>query len=306
MKILITGATGLVGKELVKTLLEKGYNDLHILTRNPKSIAKVFNAPIKAFEWDPYENLIDEEALRDVDAIIHLAGENIGSKRWSEERKKEILESRVLGTELLVQTVLRKKYYPQKFLSSSAVGIYGNTHSETAQTDWPKGDDFLAAVCQQWENALLSADIPNCQKVCLRTGIVLSPKGGALEKMLPPFKLGVGGVLGSGEQYMSWVHIQDLVNMFLFLIEHPIEHPAYNAVSPNPVTNAEFTKTLGSVLNRPTLFPVPAFVLKALFGEMSTLLLEGQKVLPSEFLKSGYHFQFPILKEALENVLKEN
>jgi len=306
MKILITGATGLVGTQLVKTLLEKGYNDLSILTRDPKAAQKKFNAPIQAFVWDPYENLIDDEALRDVDVIVHLAGENIGTKRWDDARKEEILKSRVLGTDLLVQTILRKQYYPQKFLSSSAVGIYGNTKDQVAQTDSTRGQDFLAQVCQDWESALLTADIPNCQKVCLRTGMVLSPTGGALEKMLPPFKLGLGGILGNGEQYMSWIHIQDLVNQFIFLIENPILHSAYNAVSPNPVTNAEFTKTLGDVLNRLTIFPVPEFMLKLLFGEMSTLLLEGQKVLPTEFLNSDYHFQFPILKEALENVLKQN
>lgn len=306
MKILITGATGLVGKQLIKTLKKRGYDDLNILTRNTQSAQKTFDFPIKAFIWDPTENLIDAEGLKDVDVIIHLAGENIGSKRWDEKRKQEILESRVLSTQLLVQTIQQKKYYPQKFLSSSAVGIYGNTENNLADTKLTRGNDFLANVCQAWENTLLNADIPNCQKACLRTGMVLAPHGGALKKMLPPFKLGVGGVLGSGKQYMSWIHIQDLVNQFIFLIENPITTEVYNAVSPNPVTNYEFTKTLGDALGRPTIFPVPAFILKTLFGEMSVILLEGQKVLPKEFLKSDYHFQFPILKEALENVLKQN
>lgn len=306
MKILITGATGLVGRELVHALAKEGYEDIRILTRNKARAQGQFNLPLTYFEWDPSRGVIDSSAFDDLDILIHLAGENIGGGRWSKKQKEKILKSRTESTKLLVKTVNENNIELKKFMSASAIGIYG-TQSETDPSPIDEhsslGDDFLARVCKAWEEETNSLNDKNITVNHIRTGVVLANNGGALEKMLPAFKLGVAGKLGSGNQVMSWIHINDLVNIYLYLINRGDEQKNINATAPNPATNKDFTKVLGSVVKRPTLLPAPAFALKIILGEMSTLLLDGQNVVPAFLIKNGFNFQYPNLKEALENLV---
>lgn len=304
MKIVITGATGLVGTRLLETLILSGYEDIQILTRDKHKAQETIPFPVKFFLWSPEENYLEAGALEGVDVIIHLAGENISDGRWNSSKKKRILESRRQSTALLINEIKKLNTPPKKFISSSAVGIYGDTGDRIITEDDMLGDDFLANVCKRWESTLLDNDITSMSSYCIRTGVVLASKGGALEKMLPAFQAGVAGRLGSGNQYMSWIHIDDLVNQFIFLIENEGQSKFYNGTSPNPITNREFTKCLGAIINRPTLFPVPAIALQTLFGEMSEILLKGQRVIPQQFLRSGFKFKFSNIEEALTDLLK--
>ena len=304
MKILITGATGLVGTKLVETLILQGHDDIRILSTNKKRASKSIPFPVDIKKWNPLNSEIEENSLDDVDIIFHLAGESVADGRWSQERKERILKSRTLGTQILLNEIRKSNTTPTKFISSSAVGIYGNTHDRLITTESKLGEGFLAEVCKQWEGNLYEHNIDGMIAHVMRTGIVLSLDGGALTKMLPPFKMGAGGRLGSGKQYMSWIHIDDLVNAFIYLMENECRSFAYNGVAPTPVTNTEFTKVLGRVLKRPTISPVPSFMLKLLFGEMSDILLEGQNVVPNNLIKDGLKFKFEKLDDALENILQ--
>jgi len=306
MKILITGATGLVGTQLVKSLTTSGYEDLRILTRDKSYYLKTSDFPIEAFEWDPDSKYIENGALKGVDIIIHLAGESVAEGRWSKLKKEKILNSRINGTKLLIDEIKKLEIPPKKFISSSAVGIYGNRDEESLSSNSELGTGFLAEVCKKWESIALDHKIEGMKSHCIRTGIVLSTNGGALTKMLAPFKAGVGGKLGTGDQYMSWIHIDDLVGQFIFLLENQGKYNIYNGVSPRPVSNYIFTKILGKELRRPTLFPVPAVVLKFIFGEMSEILLASQKVIPTRFIEESYNYKFRSLKEALINLLQHN
>jgi uncharacterized protein (TIGR01777 family) len=298
MKILITGATGLVGTRLIEELFIQGHDDVRILTTS--SYRGQF--PVEVFTWSPSGNEIQDGALENVDIVINLAGENVAGGRWSEARKQRILKSRTQGLELLMKAIKSSTTTPKKLLSSSAIGIYGDAGAEELSEASNLATGFLADVCQKWEYLALEHQIEGMISNCLRTGIVLSKNGGALAKMLPPFKMGAGGILGNGKQYMSWVHIDDLVGQFVWLMNNTTESGIYNGVSPQPVTNSEFTKTLGKHLKRPTLFPVPAFMLKLLFGEMSEILIGSQKVVPKRFLTEGYQFKYPSLDKAFEHL----
>lgn len=304
MKILITGATGLVGKKLLEKLILSGYDNLRILTRNKKRSKKKLSYPLEIFEWNPEESTIEQGALKGVDVIVHLAGENIASSRWTKNKKRKIINSRILSTRLLINEIKKLDTKPKKLISSSAIGIYGPNNKNIITTKSKLGNDFLAKVCKCWEKELSKVQGPSIATHSIRTGIVLSLEGGALSKMLPAFNLGIAGKLGSGNQYMSWIHIDDLVGQILFLIENKGQSKVYNGTAPHPVTNKQFTKNLGNILNRFTLFPVPAFILKLALGELSTILLTGQKVMPINFLKEGYRFKFPTLQDALIDLLK--
>lgn len=306
MKILITGATGFVGSRLLETLFTKGYDDIRILTRNKKKALKNSPFPIEAFEWDLAAGIIEKGALTGVDAVFHLAGEGVAGGRWSESRKKKILDSRVDGTRLLIKAIQGELRPPKKFITASAIGIYGDRGEESLNAESTNGQGFLANVCKQWENIALNHGIVEMDSHALRVGIVLGKDGGALKKMLPPFKAGVAGRLGSGDQYMSWVHLDDLVGQFIFLMENKMKHKVYNGVSPRPVTNYIFTKILGRELRRPTLFPVPDFALKILFGEMSEILLASQKVIPTRLMEEGYDWKFRSVKEVFRDILKHD
>lgn len=303
MKILITGATGLIGKRLTETLLQRGQDQLVVLTRN-KGKAN-FPEQVDVVEWkNPASDLIPSEALAGVEAVIHLAGESIAEGRWTKAKKERLWSSRVDATRNLIKSFENSSNHNLKtVLSSSAIGFYGDRQDEALTEASEKGSGYLSDLCHNWELSSLSETLTNTRFVQLRTGIVLSKDGGALAKMLPPFKMGAGGRLGSGNQWMSWVHIDDMVGLILHSLENQAIQGVVNATAPEPVTNSGFTKVLGTVIKRPTIFPVPAFGLKVLFGEMSSILLEGQRVLPQKLQDHGYQFQYGKLHDALEAIL---
>lgn len=298
MIIAVTGSTGLVGSALVAALEARG--DL---------VRRVVRQPVtdgdREIRWDPDRGEIDGAELNGVDAVVHLAGENIAGRRWSADFKRRILESRTKGTRLLAETLAGLEMKPSVLVSASATGIYGNRHDEEVDELAPSGNGFLAEVCREWEAAVEPAHDADIRVVKLRIGPVLSPKGGALAKMLPPFKMGVGGVIASGQQYFSWITLDDLVSAILFALDNESLKGPVNAVTPHPVTNREFTKTLGRVLGRPTIFPMPAFAARLAFGEMADeMLIGGVKVSPHELIKIGFPFAYPELELALRHLLK--
>ena len=298
---MVTGATGFIGKELIKRLNEMGH-EIVVLTRNSDSAR--FRVPVhcEVITWDPCRYHLQSTALKGVDAVINLAGENIADGRWSPERKRELIQSRELSARRLVNAISYMDKKPKTLVSVSAIGFYGNRGDALLNETDSKGHGFLSDVCKVWEEEILKAKELRVRTVAYRLGMVLGHDGGALNKILPPFKLGLGGKLGSGSQWMSWIHINDLVNMLVHAIENPSIDGIYNAVSPNPVRNKEFTKTLGNVLNRPTIFPVPKFVLKIALGELSELLLGSQRVAAKKISDTGFKFNYPHVKEALQEV----
>lgn len=298
--VLITGASGLVGTRLTTLLMQKGYQISH-LSRSSSA------GPIRTFLWDVNAGTIENGALDEVDTIIHLAGAGIADKRWSASRKKEILESRTKSTELLFQKLKQSKHNVKTFVSASAIGIYGEGGSERTFTeeDLP-AHDFLAEVVRQWEDSVSQIDSLGIRVVKIRIGILLSENGGALAEMVKPIKWGVGSPLGSGEQLMSWIHIDDACRIFIKGIEDESMKGVYNAVTPNPVSNKQLTKEIARVLNKPLWLPnVPGFVLKLVLGEMADLVLKGSKVSAGKIQDSNFDFQFLDLKEALEDLLKK-
>lgn len=298
MKILITGASGLVGTELQKSFAEKGYEMLLASRSEPKDD--------KHIQWSIDDGFAEPEKLEGIDVVVHLAGENVsGGLRWSDEKKKAIRDSRVLGTRNVVDAISKLKDKPKVFVSSSAIGFYGERGDEEVTESSAAGDTFLADVSKAWESESRRAEDAGIRTVLLRTGIVLSKDGGALGTMLTPFKLGVGGVVGSGKQWMSWISMEDEIAIINFVIENENIRGAVNAVSPNPVTNQEFTKTLGEVLYRPTFLPLPEFAVSMVFGEMGdALLLASTKVLPKRLTDAGFEFKYPGLKPAIEQAVK--
>lgn len=298
MRILISGASGLVGKHLVPTLLAKGYEVSRLVRKTPNTSDEI--------QWDAEKGFSESEQskLENFEAVVHLAGDNVASENWSDEKKRKIKESRTIGTRVLVDALKSLQNPPKHFVSASAVGFYGNRGDEILNEESAKGEGFLPEVCAAWEDEIIKAEA-FARVVFLRIGVVLAKDGGALEKMLTPFKFGVGGTIGSGKQYMSWIALDDLVKMIHFALENETLSGAVNAVAPNAVTNQEFTKTLGKVLSRPTFLPVPEFAIKTLFGEMGeTLLLEGARVVPRKLLNAGFNFDFPNLEDAMKQALK--
>ena len=301
MKVIVTGSTGLIGTALVRTLLADG----HEVTRLVRGDAQTFSAPgTSAVRWDPRAGTVEAEKLEGHDAAVHLAGESIAEGRWDEEKKRRIMESRVRGTRLIAETLARLERKPEALVSASAIGFYGNRGDEVLTEESASGTDFLSEVCREWEKATLAASQVGIRVVHLRTGVVLSAQGGALAKMLTPFKMGVGGRVGDGRQYMSWIDLDDEVGVIRRAIEDRDLRGPVNVVAPRPVTNEEFTKTLGGVLGRPTIFPVPAFAARLAFGEMAdALLLASQRVEPARLKSSGYEFKYPDLAASLRHVL---
>lgn len=297
MKILVTGATGLVGKTLV-SFLTTGGHEVYRLSRNQEKLKE------RDIFWDPAKGMIDSQKLEGFDAVVHLAGENIAARRWTAAQKEKIRASRVDGTRLLSDALARLKTPPQTFVCASAIGYYGNRGSEIMTENSTSGEGFLPEVCREWEESCQAAREAGIRVSNIRIGIVLSPEGGALGKMLLPFKLGIGGVLGSGTQYMSWVALDDVIGIIHHVLMTPNLSGPVNTVAPNPVTNREFTKRLGKVLNRPTILPAPAFAIRMLLGEMGDdLLLNGTRVVPEKLLQSGYEFRFSELETALRYLL---
>lgn len=302
MKVIVTGSTGLVGQALVRSLMSEG----HSVTRLVRGGAQTFRAPNSvAVNWDPEKGTIDAGELEGHDAAVHLAGEPVAEGRWTDEKKRRIRESRVKGTRFLAETLAGLKAKPRVLVSASATGFYGDRGGEVLIEESASGEDFLSEVCREWEKAALPASQAGIRVVHPRIGIVLSGEGGALAKMMTPFKLGVGGRVGSGEQYMSWMTLDDLIGVIRHAIENEQVRGPVNAVAPNAVTNAEFTKALGRVLGRPTVFPVPAFALRLAFGEMADVLLGGARVKPARLEETGYQFKHADIDSALQSVLKK-
>ncbi|HVF45876.1 MAG TPA: TIGR01777 family oxidoreductase [Pyrinomonadaceae bacterium] len=300
MKIIVTGASGLVGSSLVPTLIGRG----HEVTQLVRRASKGTNAGVREVEWRPERGEIDAAALAGHDAAVHLAGESIAAGRWTDERKRRIRESRVRGTKLLAETLARSNAPPRVLVSASATGYYGDRGDEVLTEESAAGEGFLPEVCRAWEAATGPASAAGIRTVCLRFGLILSAEGGALAKMLPPFKLGVGGNVGSGRQFYSWVSLADVVDIVHFALASERLSGAANVVAPQAVTNAEFTKTLGRVLSRPTFFPAPAFGLRLAFGEMAdALLLASARVEPKRLRAAGYTFKHPQLEGALRHAL---
>ena len=295
MKIAVSGASGLIGSALVPALRTAGHEVVRLVRREPTSPDEI--------SWNPAAGAIDTAALTGVDAFVNLSGANIG-RRWTGRRKAEILESRVQSTDLLARTAAALDPRPSVLVSSGGVGIYGDRGDEVLTEESELGSAFLADVGRAWEAAAEPAREAGVRVVSFRQGIVLSRRGGALERLLTPFRLGLGGRVGSGRQWWSWVALDDSVAGFRYALESDLEG-AVNLASPNPVTNAQFVNALGRALHRPTVLPAPAFALKAAFGEMADeALLQGQRVLPARLLEAGFVFGYPDLDSALVRALE--
>jgi uncharacterized protein len=299
MKIAITGATGFIGSLLADRLWNQRHH-LILLSRRPPRKTNVTKQEWIA--WNPSGAGDWQQSLDGVDGIVNLAGEPIAAKRWTDAQKEKIRSSRIESTRALVKAIAKARDKPKFFISASAVGYYGPRGDETITEETAPGSDYLSRVCVAWEEEAKKAESYGVRVVLVRTGIVLDRGKGALAKMVPPFKFFAGGPLGSGNQWMPWIHIEDELGLLLFLIQNDKARGAFNATAPNPVTMAEFCKTLGDVLNRPSWASVPEGVLTLLVGEMAEMLLSGQRAVPEEALRLGYEFKYPSLMPALQSL----
>ena len=290
-RIAITGSSGLIGTALVGHLKAEGHTVQRLVRRSPIAVDEV--------QWDPQTGFVDLEPLRGVDAVIHLAGVGVGDKRWNRKYKTEILNSRLLGTSAIANAVAEIR--PQVFISASAAGWYGESGNRAVVETDRSGDDFLAAVCREWESAAnLAGDV---RTVKIRTGLVLDPTGGALGKMLPLFRFGLGGKMGNGKQWWSWITLHDQIRAIVFVLENPISGPV-NMTAPNPVTNQEFTSALARAMHRPALFPVSAIALKIALGGFSSEILGSKRVIPHVLQEAGFAWDYPHISEALAKLIE--
>ncbi|MBB6274498.1 hypothetical protein HDF26_004976 [Pedobacter cryoconitis] len=295
--ILLTGATGMLGKELIKSLLSQGHT-ISILSRKPIQINRV-----KVFLWDVYQQKIDTNCLEGVDSIIHLAGENISKGRWTEKRKKEIIDSRVLSTQLLYQAMAETKNQVKNFISAAAVGYYGTRGDEMLTEESNPGHNFLAECCIQWEKAVDQGQQTGLRIVKIRTGVVLAKKEGALEAMAKPIRLFAGAPLGNGKQWIPWIHYQDMTRIYLYALENQSLTGAYNASAPFPVTNKVMTKAIAKQLHRPVWpFSVPESLLKLILREMSSLVMNSTNTSAQKILSSGFKFNYTHIEQALADI----
>jgi uncharacterized protein len=294
-RVLVTGASGLIGRALVSSLKLRGVEAVRLVRGTPAGRDQI--------QWDPARPLAPD-SVSGFDAVVHLAGETVVG-RWTNAKRAKIRDSRVTGTRTLAHALAKAAKRPRVLITSSAIGYYGDRGDDVLNEKSASGTGFLADVCREWEAASQPAADAGIRTVQIRTGVVLSAEGGALKKMLPPFRMGIGGRLGSGRQWMSWIHIQDMVGAIHHAMKTDLLQGPVNCVAPKPVTNAEFTETLAGVLKRPAIFPVPAFAIKTLFGQMGEeVLLASQRVEPARLVTSGYPFQCSELRKALENVLQ--
>ena len=301
MKIAIAGATGFVGSRLVAQLQAQGHQVI-ILTRSPQQASNRFGQaqivgynPLKSGEW--------QQSISGCDAVINLAGEPIAEKRWTPAQKRSILDSRQLGTQKIVEAIDLAPIKPQVLINASAIGYYGTSETSKFDETSPAGTDFLAEVCAAWETAAQSVTANGTRVVILRLGIVLGENGGALGKMLAPFSAFVGGPIGSGNQWFSWIHRDDVVKLIIAALNDTKMQGVYNATAPNPITMTEFAQTLGTVMNRPSWLPVPNFVLEAMLGEGAIVVLQGQQVVPTRTLAQGFDFQYSTIEPALTAIV---
>ena len=303
MRLILAGGTGFVGNALRETLTRNDH-EVFILTRQ----ASRENAPgacTRYVYWNPPNSGKWEQEFEGIEGVINLAGEPIVGKRWSPQQKRKVIESRIGATRAIVEAIRKAKRKPQVLINASAIGYYGPHGDEELNEDSSAGNDFLAQTCQEWEAEAMKAESLGVRVVRLRIGIVLEKNGGALAKMLPPFQLGLGGSLGTGRQWMSWIHLQDLADLISFVVEKKTLEGPLNGTAPAPVTMKEFSKNLGHALHRPAFFPVPEVAVKVLLGEMSDVLLKGQRVLPQKALAEGFVFRFPKLETALKDIFKK-
>jgi uncharacterized protein len=294
-RILVSGVSGPIGAALLPSLKARGFNVTRLVRGGPSADGRV--------SWDPAQPL-PPDSVSGFEAVIHLAGETVVG-RWTEEKKRQIRSSRVLGTRNLAQALAKAPQRPRLLISGSAIGYYGDRGEEILGENSASGKGFLPEVCREWEAATQPATDAAIRTVQIRIGVVLSPDGGALQKMLLPFRLGVGGNMGNGNQWWSWIHVQDLVGAVHHILKNDLLQGPVNVVSPRPVSNSDFTKTLASVLSRPAIFPMPAFAARLAFGQMADeLLLASQRVEPAKLVASGYPFQYSDLKKALQEILQ--
>ena len=302
-KIVVTGATGLIGKSLVKKLIERN-DSVVVLSKKTLQVKQLFANSVEIIEWDYGFDDRLVKALAGVDAVIHLAGANIASKRWNESYKKTIIDSRTVPTRNLIKAMQQSNNIPSVFVCASAVGFYGNTGEKSIAENSPAGNDFLSQVCAVWEEESSKVEQLGIRRVSVRTGIVLSTQDGALKKLLLPFKLFAGGPLGNGKQWFPWIHIDDEVDIFLHAIDNNNLTGAVNAVSPGHLRMKEFASNLGGILKRPSLFCVPSFVLKIVLGEAAESILYSQKIKPEKLLNTRFKFKFSSPTEALSDLIK--
>jgi hypothetical protein len=299
MKYLITGGSGLIGREITKILLEKNEN-VNWLTSSKKE-----KKDVKCFNWNINKNQLDENCFQDVDVIIHLAGAGIADKKWTVERKKELIESRIKSTQLLFECLKLMKNKPKTIVCSSAIGIYKNQNDHLLNEESETGSDFLADLTLQWEQAVNKFETIGIRVVKLRIGIVLSKDGGYLKSIAAPIKLGLAAALGNGKMITSWIHVSDLANLFLYAAINEKMQGVFNAVAPNPVTNFEMTKQIAKTLNKPFFLPnVPAFILKLVFGELSSVILMSQNISSKKTEEIGFKFEYLNVTDALKNIYK--
>lgn len=305
MKVLVIGGTGLIGRAVIKRLLLDGHSPI-VVTRNVRRSQTKVPSGAEVFEWDAHSVETIVPALEGSEGVVNLAGENIGV-RWTPQVKERLVRSRVGTTRALTEAMRKATKKPSVLLQASAVGYYGYEQPAVSELDEtaPAGSDFLANLCREWEAESADLNLLGIRRIVARIGVVLSPEGGALARMILPFKLGVGGPIGTGKQPLSWVSLDDVAGAIVFLLTHPVAEGVFNITSPNPVTSAEFACALGRALHRPAFFPIPGFVLKAAFGEMAeALLLNGQRVLPRRLQDLGYSFRHPDLASALPEILR--
>ena len=301
-RIIVTGATGLIGRKLVNALMQRGYNVV-VFSRSVNKAKTIFPNPVEIVEWDYLKPEFWKSNLENSDAVVHLAGINLFAKRWNDNFKKEVIRSREVSTRNLVEAIKTCSNKPEVFISASGIGYYGDSGDDVLTEESTAGNDFLAEVCKVWESESQKASKYGIRNIQIRTGLVLSPEDGALKQMLPVFKLFIGGPLGNGKQWASWIHIDDIVGIYIHAIDNAKLKGAINAASPNPVKMKEFAKTLGHVLNRPSLFPVPKFALKLVVGEAAEVVTASQKVDVHKLLDNGYRFKFENLEAALRDLI---
>ena len=304
MRVIITGGTGLIGRALATNLLNGGggKHEVIVLSRNPHRVSGLPRG-VQVVGWDGRSAQGWEHLIEGADAIVNLAGASLSEGRWTEQRKHLIFDSRVHAGQAVTQAIEGARLKPKVLVQASATGYYGSHGDEKITEDAPPGNDFLAQVCIAWEAGTASVEQWGVRRVVIRTGVVLSTRGGALPRMTMPFKMFVGGPLGSGRQWLPWIHIADEVGAIRFLIDKEDAFGPFNLTAPEPATNRQFSRVLGRVLGRPSVLPVPAAALRLMFGEMSMVLLEGQRAVPQRLLAAGYQFRFPDLEQALRHLL---
>lgn len=307
MRVFVTGGTGLVGKRLVKQLQQRG-DQAVILSRRAVTAKQMFGPEVEVVQGDPMQPGAWMDAVATCDGVIHLAGENIFSKRWNAEFKQLLSDSRIRSTANVVQAVTRNPRRadgsPKVLVNASAIGWYGPHGDEELTEESPPARDFMAELCVNWEKEARKAEASGVRVALVRVGIVLDKEGGALAKMMTPFKLFAGGPVGFGRQYMSWIHHADMVNLFLFALDKSTAVGPLNGTAPNPVTNKQFSKALGRALHRPSCFPVPPFMLRLTLGEVANVVATGQRVVPKKTLELGFSYRFPTIDEALQDVVR--